>query len=62
VEELEILKQNVGSIISSNGFFSTSRDINVARLFTDPINTSVDYPSVLFEICADSAVKTVVDE
>lgn len=60
IEELELLKQNVKSIISINGFLSTSRNIDVACLFTDSMIASDKYASVLFEIYADVAVKTAV--
>ncbi|CAF1240591.1 unnamed protein product [Adineta steineri] len=49
-EELEKIKENVGKTISTNGFLSTSRNINVSLVFV-PINSqSNDLTSVLFEI------------
>jgi tetratricopeptide (TPR) repeat protein len=60
VEELEKFKQNIGNIISVNGFFSTTRDINVALAFTSSAITTNNFKSVLFEICADPSLKTTV--
>jgi hypothetical protein len=36
MEELQKLKENVGKIISTNGFLSTSRNMNVSLRFADP--------------------------
>ncbi|CAF1576832.1 unnamed protein product [Didymodactylos carnosus] len=54
-EELEKLRNNIGNLISTNGFFSTTRDINVARLYI-----TSNKKSVLFEIDADPQLKHVV--
>lgn len=60
VEELEKLKNNIGNVISMNSFFSTSRDIEVARHFATDIVVSNDVQLVLFEIEADPSLKTAV--
>ena len=54
-EELNILQQSIGNLISINSFFSTSIDPNVARLFFDPTNNENQnnkYQGVLFQIDA----------
>ncbi|CAF1362808.1 unnamed protein product [Adineta steineri] len=54
------LYQNIGKTISTNGFLSTSRNINVSLVFI-PINSqSNDFTSVLFEIKANPLLKTVI--
>ncbi|CAF1353088.1 unnamed protein product [Adineta steineri] len=60
IRQLEALKNNVGKMISVNGFMSASRDINVARCFTDQNNTWDGFCSVLFEITLDPSVRTAV--
>jgi tetratricopeptide (TPR) repeat protein len=59
-EELQKLKENVGKIISTNGFLSTSLNINVSLQFAQPNFVMVGFASVLFEIKADPSLKTVV--
>ncbi|CAF4414072.1 unnamed protein product, partial [Adineta steineri] len=59
-EELEKIKENIGKTISTNGFLSTSRNINVSLAFihnNPPLN---DFTSVLFEIKANPLLKTVI--
>ncbi|CAF1360620.1 unnamed protein product [Adineta steineri] len=59
-EELEKIKENIGKTISTNGFLSTSRNINVSLRFihnNPPLN---DFTSVLFEIEANPLLKTVI--
>jgi hypothetical protein len=58
-EELDRLKHNVGSFISTNSFFSTTRDKTIAMNF---FNSSKRHElnSVLFEITANSANKSSV--
>ncbi|CAF3737989.1 unnamed protein product [Adineta steineri] len=59
-EEFEKIKENIGKTISTNGFLSTSRNINVSLVFI-PINSqSNDFTSVLFEIKANPLLKTVI--
>jgi tetratricopeptide (TPR) repeat protein len=47
-EELDKLKKNIGKMISTNGFLSTSRSRTVALIFAG--KTTADKQSVLFEI------------
>ncbi|CAF0899554.1 unnamed protein product [Adineta steineri] len=59
-EELEKIKENIDKTISTNGFLSTSRNINVSLRFihnNPPLN---DFTSVLFEIKANPLLKTVI--
>ncbi|CAF1417907.1 unnamed protein product [Adineta steineri] len=59
-EEFEKIKENIGKTISTNGFLSTSRNIDVSLAFI-PINSqSNDFTSVLFEIKANPLLKTVI--
>ncbi|CAF5030685.1 unnamed protein product, partial [Rotaria sp. Silwood1] len=60
VEEFEKLKKNVGKLISMNSFWSTSRSIQVARVFAPADTIPDNIRSILFEIEVDSSVKTVV--
>ncbi|CAF1514258.1 unnamed protein product [Adineta steineri] len=59
-EELEKIKENIGKTISTNGFLSTSRNINVSLAFIHMNAQSNDFTSVLFEIKANPLLKTVV--
>ena len=52
--ELRKLKDNVGKIISTNGYLSTSRNINVSLRFTFPNSLMTGFEPVLFEIQAGS--------
>jgi tetratricopeptide (TPR) repeat protein len=54
-EELKKLKENEGKIISTNGFLSTSRNIDVSLAFAGQT-----LQAVLFEIEADPSLKAVV--
>ncbi|CAF1349436.1 unnamed protein product [Adineta steineri] len=59
-EEFEKIKKHIGKTISTNGFLSTSRNINVSLAFihgNPPLN---DFISVLFEIKANPLLKTVI--
>ncbi len=58
-EELRKLKDNVGKIISTNGFLSTSRNMNVSLRFAHPNFVMAGFESVLFEIQADPSLKIV---
>ncbi|CAF2612950.1 unnamed protein product [Rotaria sp. Silwood2] len=49
-EELKTLKQNEGSLISTNGFLSTSRSKNVALKFAKKSSKRSDIVPVLYEI------------
>ncbi|CAF0898778.1 unnamed protein product [Adineta steineri] len=59
-EELEKIKKNIGKTISTNGFLSTSRNINVSLRFIHMNVQSNDFTSVLFEIKANPLLKTVI--
>ncbi|UJR19231.1 hypothetical protein I4U23_022360 [Adineta vaga] len=59
-EQLEILKQSEGKIISMNGFFSTSRDIKVSLVFAGQSQPEAIFQSVLFEIKIDPSSTAVV--
>ncbi|CAF1212100.1 unnamed protein product [Adineta steineri] len=59
-EELEKIKENIGKTISTNGFLSTSRNINVSLGFIHMNTQSNDFTSVLFEIKANPLLKTVI--
>lgn len=59
-EELETLKNNVGITISPNGFFSTSRCIDVAISFIAGRRDTPEKKIVLFEITADPRLESVV--
>ncbi|CAF1022322.1 unnamed protein product [Adineta steineri] len=59
-EELEKIKENIGKTISTNGFLSTSRNINVSLGFIHMNVQSNDFTSVLFEIKANPLLKTVI--
>ncbi|CAF1249724.1 unnamed protein product [Adineta steineri] len=59
-EELEKIKDSIGKTISTNGFLSTSRNINVSLGFIHMNAQSNDFTSVLFEIKANPLLKTVI--
>ncbi|CAF3803605.1 unnamed protein product [Adineta steineri] len=59
-EEFEKIKENIGKTISTNGFLSTSRNINVSLVFIHMNVQSNDFTSVLFEIKANPLLRTVV--
>ncbi|CAF1022381.1 unnamed protein product [Adineta steineri] len=59
-EELEKIKENIGKTISTNGFLSTSRNIDVSLRFIHMNAQSNDLTSVLFEIKANPLLKTVI--
>lgn len=54
-EELERLKTSVGSLISINSFLSTSRDIEVARIFAGEGQIEDRFARVLLKIEANPA-------
>ncbi|UJR20632.1 hypothetical protein I4U23_023757 [Adineta vaga] len=58
-EQLEKLKDNVGKIISTNEFLSTTRNIETAVKSACANTISKDYSSILFEIYVDSSIKPV---
>ncbi|CAF1671706.1 unnamed protein product, partial [Adineta ricciae] len=59
--EIDKLKQNIGSFISTNGFLSTSRDQNTAMIFLHQKLSEISpIQSVLFEITADPLAKSII--
>ncbi|CAF0775866.1 unnamed protein product [Adineta steineri] len=59
-EEFEKIKENIGKTISTNGFLSTSRNIDVSLAFISINSQSNDFTWVLFEIKANPLLKTVI--
>lgn len=59
-EELEKLRKNVGTLISTNGFLSTSRSIKVALGFISQLRPIDNMQHCLFEISADPAINGVI--
>jgi tetratricopeptide (TPR) repeat protein len=59
-EELKKLKENVGKIISANGFLSTSRNMNISLGFVNSNYVMSSFESVLFEIQVDPSLETVI--
>ncbi|CAF0998274.1 unnamed protein product [Rotaria sordida] len=57
-EEFYKLQHSVGGLISTNGFFSTSRDINISYGFLTKSNSTNE--RVLFEIQADPSIPGVI--
>ncbi|CAF2096809.1 unnamed protein product [Rotaria magnacalcarata] len=57
-DELELLKQSLGQLISINSFFSTSTDYWKALSFLDLSDTSGDLERIVFEINADPKIVT----
>ncbi|CAF3583241.1 unnamed protein product [Rotaria socialis] len=57
-DELKILKQSLGQLISINSFFSTSTDYWKALSFLDLSDASGDLERILFEIKADPKIVT----
>lgn len=58
-EELDKLKHSVGTLVSINGFFSTTLGQTVATKFLGKSNRD-KHQEVLFQITADSSVKDVI--
>lgn len=59
-EELEKLRQNVGGLISTNGFLSTSRNYEEALKFSDRSKNRIDMAKCIFEIRVDPSLKSIV--
>ncbi|CAF2681475.1 unnamed protein product [Rotaria sp. Silwood2] len=57
-EEFHKLQHSIGGLISTNGFFSTSRDINISFGFLTKSNSTTE--RVLFEIQADPSIPGVI--
>ncbi|CAF0967163.1 unnamed protein product [Didymodactylos carnosus] len=61
IQELEKLKQNVGILISTNGFLSTTQTLRVAIEFTKLTRDTDELKTILFEIKVNpSQLKTVI--
>ncbi|CAF3795402.1 unnamed protein product, partial [Rotaria sordida] len=60
LEEIEKLKESVGKVISTNGFLSTSRNIDVSRQFLQNKFNSNTHRPVLFKIQADPSLKMAI--
>ncbi|CAF0902157.1 unnamed protein product, partial [Didymodactylos carnosus] len=58
--EIDKLQHNQHSLISTNGFFSTTRGKDIAMSFANKHNCRTDVTSVLFEIRASTKLKKVV--
>ncbi|CAF1168954.1 unnamed protein product [Didymodactylos carnosus] len=60
-EEVLTLQKNVGSLMSTNGYFSTSRQRGVAVNFAKKPSNRLDIEAVLFEIIVDTQmVKKII--
>ncbi|CAF1147762.1 unnamed protein product [Didymodactylos carnosus] len=59
-DEFDKLSKNIRSLISTNGFLSTTRDIRVALMFSGGDQVSHGMKSVLFEIKVDRPLGTLV--
>ncbi|CAF1685015.1 unnamed protein product, partial [Adineta ricciae] len=59
IEEFNHLKFNIGSFISTNGFFSSSTDIQIAQQFLASSIDTEHYKAILFKILLE---KTVLDK
>ncbi|CAF1320417.1 unnamed protein product [Adineta steineri] len=59
-DEFEKLRKSVGILISTNGFLSTSRNINVALTFARQFRTNCDMKTCIFEIQADPTLTSVI--
>ncbi|CAM4865337.1 unnamed protein product [Rotaria socialis] len=60
MEELKKIKENIGILISINGFFSTSRSIDVALVYAGKSRKSDDIQSILFQIEVDRSLTSVI--
>ncbi|CAF1451444.1 unnamed protein product, partial [Rotaria sordida] len=56
-DELEKLKTSIGNLISTNSFFSTTTDINVARMFTHNCHNKI---GVLFQIEIENNLNSII--
>ncbi|CAF1106315.1 unnamed protein product [Adineta steineri] len=59
-DEFEKLRKSVGILISTNGFLSTSRNINVALTFARQFRANCDMKTCIFEIQADPTLTSVI--
>ncbi|CAF1323725.1 unnamed protein product [Rotaria sordida] len=56
-DELEKLKTSIGNLISTNSFFSTTTDINVARIFAHNCHNKI---GVLFQIEIENNLNSII--
>ncbi|CAF1225543.1 unnamed protein product, partial [Didymodactylos carnosus] len=54
---LQQLNDNVGNLISMNGFLSTTRDLNVAKIFAGVDENLDGYESAVFEMYVDKVAR-----
>lgn len=59
-DEFNRLKENIGVLISINGFFSSSHDINMAQGFIAGANDTEEMKNVVFQIRARSNLEKIV--
>jgi len=58
--EIEILRQNVGKLVSTNGYLSTSRSRNAAVMFANKVLMEIEMDmSLETVICADIADRSI---
>ncbi|CAF3681003.1 unnamed protein product [Rotaria sp. Silwood1] len=62
-DEIEILRQNVGKLVSTNGYLSTSRSRDVAVMFANKVIMEIEMDMKLETvICADIADSSVFND
>lgn len=54
-KEFDSIKANIGGLISTNGFFSTSKSLPLALSFIGGAEDTKDFTAVLFQVTVDSA-------
>ncbi|CAF1078768.1 unnamed protein product [Didymodactylos carnosus] len=59
-EELNKLKTNIGGLISSTGFLSTSRDRTVALMYSGQSSNKSHIENVLFDIYCDTTTSSTI--
>jgi tetratricopeptide (TPR) repeat protein len=59
--EFENIKSNIGCLLSTNGFLSTSKKIQLAEQFIGSVEECEDFKAVLFEITVDGSSTIFVD-
>lgn len=59
---LQQLRDNIGHLISMNGFLSTTKSTDVSKMFADDLNTRMGYETVIFEMHLDpSQIKKTIE-
>ncbi|CAF1393953.1 unnamed protein product [Adineta steineri] len=60
-KEFENLKTNIGGLISTNGFFSTSQQIDIAQVFISDAKDTDEFKVVIFQITVHtSQLKNII--